>query len=518
MYSTVGGQPPGRVLVVAALAACVLGTPVHAALKDSQKCRDVLAKTFTKVALAGLRAADACHAAKNRAGDPNGSCNVFALPPSDFDPKGRYDAAKVKGAAAIAKGCQPGDPVLGNYVGSNPTAAVYPAIDDMVTGNSLAVMGNADLNADKAKVKCARTIAKARSNNFKEILKTSTKCQRLLDKAATMQSQLAALDPSCVSTAVKAGPKGVAAVTKACAGLTSLDVGSCTPLPSCIEDIATQGAQNLVEDFYQVLPPPPAVCGNGIVEPTSPFTQEQCDDGNLVDGDGCNSLCESEASTCSPLLGSTRTVTVSLDMPTPTTKIAGALVVLNYPKLTTSIPGFGASSVVAPRITVLQAGGITAFADLDSEVRVVKAATQDIFEEGPLFTAVFDQCATLDQNFCNRATNVIGCCPGIDYLACFNQDPVPPGCECTSVYTSPPGPGPTGSIQNPPVCAAGTFPNPDVGTCAGTSSPAAPVGGCPGDNACISPLIATGCTVEAVDRFGEPVEGVECTVSIVENP
>jgi cysteine-rich repeat protein len=35
--------------------------------------------------------------------------------------------------------------------------------------------------------------------------------------------------------------------------------------------------------------PPPSVCGNGVVE-----HGEQCDDGNLVDGDGCNAHCQTE--------------------------------------------------------------------------------------------------------------------------------------------------------------------------------------------------------------------------------
>ena len=35
--------------------------------------------------------------------------------------------------------------------------------------------------------------------------------------------------------------------------------------------------------------PPPVVCGNSIVE-----TGEQCDDGNVVDGDGCSYLCQTE--------------------------------------------------------------------------------------------------------------------------------------------------------------------------------------------------------------------------------
>ena len=45
-------------------------------------------------------------------------------------------------------------------------------------------------------------------------------------------------------------------------------------------------------------PPPPPVCGNGILEPG-----EQCDDGNLVNGDGCSSTCTIETPPPPPVCG-----------------------------------------------------------------------------------------------------------------------------------------------------------------------------------------------------------------------
>jgi cysteine-rich repeat protein len=51
-----------------------------------------------------------------------------------------------------------------------------------------------------------------------------------------------------------------------------------------------QGARQAVELRLPVPAPwegaPPAICGNGVMEGS-----EQCDDGGLVDGDGCSSLC-----------------------------------------------------------------------------------------------------------------------------------------------------------------------------------------------------------------------------------
>ena len=38
------------------------------------------------------------------------------------------------------------------------------------------------------------------------------------------------------------------------------------------------------------------VCGNGIVQ-----TGEQCDDGNLINGDGCSSVCMIEGMLCGVL-------------------------------------------------------------------------------------------------------------------------------------------------------------------------------------------------------------------------
>lgn len=50
----------------------------------------------------------------------------------------------------------------------------------------------------------------------------------------------------------------------------------------------------------EVVTPPPAVCGNGVVEVVLGGADEQCDDSNTANGDGCSSTCQNEASaTCS---------------------------------------------------------------------------------------------------------------------------------------------------------------------------------------------------------------------------
>ncbi len=44
---------------------------------------------------------------------------------------------------------------------------------------------------------------------------------------------------------------------------------------------------------YEYASAPPPVCGNGVIE-----LPEECDDGNTVDGDGCSSTCQIEATVC----------------------------------------------------------------------------------------------------------------------------------------------------------------------------------------------------------------------------
>jgi cysteine-rich repeat protein len=72
------------------------------------------------------------------------------------------------------------------------------------------------------------------------------------------------------------------------------------PSPVCGNGILEAGEQcddgNLVNGdgcsstcTIETPPPPPPVCGNGILEPG-----EQCDDGNLINGDGCSCTCTIE--------------------------------------------------------------------------------------------------------------------------------------------------------------------------------------------------------------------------------
>lgn len=78
-------------------------------------------------------------------------------------------------------------------------------------------------------------------------------------------------------------------------------------------------------------PPPPVACGNSVIEPP-----EECDDGNLLDGDGCSAVCVAEPPPC------------------PTTGPAQAMqdpasqdLVISCAPSTENCPAFALSTVVA---------------------------------------------------------------------------------------------------------------------------------------------------------------------------
>src|SRR5262249_28310538 len=173
---------------------------------------------------------------------------------------------------------------------------------------------------------------------------------------------------------------------------------------------------------------PDTTCGNGVQGPG-----EQCDDGNLIDCDGCdsnctlsstcgngitcapeqcdggptcNSTCESTASSCGTATGA-RLVVVSLTTPEP---LAGVQVLLKYPQFETSIPGSGNTSAVGSHVFLFPSQGVSIFNDTDSEINTVFANTTNFLGSGPLFAANFDACVAINQNICNRAPTVTGSC------------------------------------------------------------------------------------------------------------
>jgi cysteine-rich repeat protein len=268
-------------------------------------------------------------------------------------------------------------------------------------------------------------------------------------------------------------------------------------LAACTTDSAVATGQDLAKAVYGA----PEGCGDG-----TQTINEQCDDGNTLSGDGCNASCELEGNTCSyagPGAGTgTRLVTVSINAPEP---VAGLQVSVDYPQFESGIPGIGTSSVVQGRFTTLQPASLSALNDnqnTDAIVGMVNVV--DPFNSGPLFSITFDNCVQLSQNICNRNQQVFGCggrCrlpngTGGSGTVCYNVSTCGVGEICDS--------------GDPLVCSPGS--NLPFG-------PGPQAGCCPADNSCISQPNITDCTVsDPVDANGQPISGVTCSVSVVEQP
>jgi len=406
----------GTARAAALVVASVFGLArlAHADTKASIACRGAIAKSLSGVVNTGYKASDACHKTEDKASTGSADCNDVTKPA--FDAKGKYGSSKTNASADVSGSCTPGDPVLDNYDGTDATGATFPDIDSTIGGNSLLVLGNQNLMGDKAKTKCLETIAKSRTKIVKEILKNSTKCQ--MDKDATAVT-FGPLDPMCLDDGTKSSMKAMTKIPSKCTGLTGGDVGACSSLPGCAIDSTISAAQALAQEMYQKKTTATQVCGNNIVEGT-----EQCDDGNTMDGDGCNHLCESEANTCGPgtVAGGTivghRIVDVTITTPQP---LAGVGIGFDYPQLETSIPGFGNSSVVRAAVVVHPMGGLAVYNDTDLDFSLSLANASDFITSGPFLTATLNECVPIAQNICNRNQTVVGCCPGADINACLND-------------------------------------------------------------------------------------------------
>jgi cysteine-rich repeat protein len=421
---------------------------------DARSCRKSIGSLFAKVATTGFSSSDGCHKLANKTCAAASDCNDLSR--LAFDLKGKYAAIEGLAATAVDHDCALGNIVLPNYTGGDvgaPHIATYPLIDELVQGNSLLVLGSKDLNCNTTEAACSNAIAKSRTKLLKSLLKSAVKCQEKSDASATT---FGAIDPSCVDpTNMDPGGKDVAkaqaGITKGCGATTGGSIGACGLLPGsacttdadcngktggcvsgkctndCVTDAVLLAAQGLATDFYHS-PPPPPPCGNGVVDPG-----EQCDDGvnNGTPGDQCNTSCELVTGTCFAAITGHRMVQVSLN--TPQT-LAGVEVTLNYPHLESSIPGTGSTSPVRSRLTTLQSGGLTVFADNDENVTFSTAAADPFVNTGPLFQVNFDACAPLAEHICNRNQQVVGCCPEGDPHVCYatgndqHYDPV--SCAC----------------------------------------------------------------------------------------
>ncbi len=536
-----GGRLEGGARHVAWLAAAgvtlALASPAAAAASPAS-CRLAIAQAMSRLVKTGYKNAASCQSHKDKApGLATGTCRVVSPTPStDFDPKGRYTSTKGKLAGLISPACAGQSAVLANYDGNDPAGTVGGVVGDTIGGNTLLVLGNANLGGDRQKTRCVETVAKEQGKILKKILKNSIKCQTALDLDSM---PFGALSPTCVDNGSTATGPAHTAIAAECGTLTGSDVGTCDPLPDCAVDNTVLAGQNLARAFYQSITPPPPVCGNGVVEGS-----EQCDDGanNGTPGDFCNGSCVSVGETCGPgtLAGGSiighRIVKVALNIPGGK-KLAGVRVGFDYPQLEASVKGTGSSDVVHSAVTLLQTPPASGFLDLakddDSQFSYLLAAATEFIDSGDVFQVTLDECVGVDQNLCSRNQNVISCCPTADMAACTANPDDPVACFCGAF-----------GVVNQTDCKAtncslgvcANFPDAPAGSCdegtltCTTASQlgracttaneksvcadwAAPVGSCvSGTCASGSPNPGKACTTanEALNCSGSPVDAATC--------
>ena len=122
-------------------------------------------------------------------------------------------------------------------------------------------------------------------------------------------------------------------------------------------------------------------CGNGVIN-----AGETCDDGNVIDGDGCSSTCV--INPCAPPFG---TVTAVVNFTAPQ-DIAGATIYIDYPDGQVRIPGTGNQAAVQNRI-FLSTGDFFNPNDLDYVVQIVQFDSGgSAFTGSELMQIEFDTC------------------------------------------------------------------------------------------------------------------------------
>jgi cysteine-rich repeat protein len=237
--------------------------------KASRKCRGAIVSSASKAATQALQGLDKCHAQRD-AGKFAGDCNTRDL-----------SSALSKGAGKIGKKCSAGDPVRCLFENCDPVSWITEKLGGAIRESGETVQGSPTIAGDKQRAKCHKAIGAARSSIAKAVMRQAIVSRKIGD--AVGHCDFPAL-PQATLTAPASVASGLRAkISRACAGLTSEDVGSCSPLPDCVIAAGEQLASDLVIQFYSTA----AVCGDGLTTPPN----EECDDANADNEDGCSNEC-----------------------------------------------------------------------------------------------------------------------------------------------------------------------------------------------------------------------------------
>jgi cysteine-rich repeat protein len=260
----------------------VAGAPseAFAAKKDKAalKCRTGIGKAVVAVAKSAFGAINRCHA-QRLGGRGSGDCNSLEA--------GAFIQARTRALARLNLACRSDKTVVGNYNGAASVGvafdqSIFPAIRRELERTAGALQTAPSVRGDaKALRKCHGSLGTGWGGVVVGTLQATFKCQQQRDKRAT---SFGPLDPGCVRGAGKSAKVATKTIGQACRAFSGLEVGSCAGLPGCLVTEAEKAGQLIARLSFGG--PAPAVCGNGLQDPN-----EACDDGNLVENDGCTALC-----------------------------------------------------------------------------------------------------------------------------------------------------------------------------------------------------------------------------------
>lgn len=444
-------------LALGALLACCTAGP---AWGQADKCAALIGKEFRKWAKTGAKNQDKCHKLANKLClGSAGVCNDPDELAFQIVDKNKYEATKNKGIAKInaSDDCTAAPTVLAQFPASQ-VANAAEFVDDLLADRAQTLLGDKNLGCDAAKVSCFEAISKQRAAVADKMFNAALKCQG--DTPAP-----APLDPTCLdSTGIQAAlDKATDKINEACTGLTGDDVGTCTPLPTCVVDGAVaEGREAATRAF------PDTNCGSS---PTA----------------------------------NARTASIDINAPVD---LGGLTLEVKYPRFAMGLPGNG--NIGLGDFSNFTVAFLDPF-DLDGVLRI-SATDFSPIPSGQFADVTFDTCKPLTLGVC-----ALG-----------------PGRACDSTV---------GLFNSCKICVGGSNPgaNCDVpshclggGTCTGSEGPClvqnafcsfsefincgdSPLPGCPTGESCSSQQALTTCTVvAAADPFGNPVDGVTCTVTLTE--
>jgi len=175
-----------------------------------------------------------------------------------------------------------------NYPGTSPPMGTVGPLVQAALDSSAASLQGATGPAGKARRRCIDTIGRVRSKIVHQVLARAIRCQRAIDRTAT---SFGLISPTCLVPAPHAAARS-RTIVAACASFTGPDVGSCSPLPTCVVASATQTGHDLATATYGFSPSQQGdLCGNGKIDPG-----ESCDEGAANSPTGaCTDQCETAA-------------------------------------------------------------------------------------------------------------------------------------------------------------------------------------------------------------------------------